>query len=58
MADSRMTSEEAAAMRDFDQVMIDATTEDDIRGYMIEDGDDPERAFRVLDHHSSWISFR
>ena len=42
MADIRVTSEEVAAIRDFDQSKIDATTEDDIRRYMIEDGEDPD----------------
>ena len=42
MADIRVTLEAAAAIRDYDQAKIDATTEDDIRHYMIEDGEDPD----------------
>jgi putative transcriptional regulator len=37
-----MTMEEVAESRDVDRVKVDATTEADVRRYMIEDGEDPD----------------
>ncbi len=42
MAHVRMTLEQAAGAHDVDRARIEATTEEDIRRYMIEDGEDPD----------------
>ncbi len=42
MAHVRMTLEQAAEAHDVDRARIEATTEEDIRRYMIEDGEDPD----------------
>lgn len=42
MAFVRMTTEQARASRQVDRAKVDATTEEDIRRHMIEDGEDPD----------------
>ena len=47
MAATRMTLEEALAKApDLDRARMDATTEEDIRHHMAEDGEDPDAAPR------------
>lgn len=42
MANVRMNAEAAASAGRIDRAKVDATTEQDIRRHMIEDGDDPD----------------
>jgi putative transcriptional regulator len=38
-----------AAKPDIDQAKVDATSEEDIRRHMIEDGEDPDHEFQIND---------
>ena len=42
MADVKLTLEQVAASNDFDRGKVTATTEDDVRRYMAEDGENPD----------------
>ncbi|HEX5325430.1 MAG TPA: helix-turn-helix domain-containing protein [Acetobacteraceae bacterium] len=55
MAITRMTLEQIKASRpNVDRAKLDATTEEDIRRYMIEDGEDPDYELRDEDIISPW----
>ena len=55
MAITRMTSEQIKANPPkVDRAKIDATTEEDIRRHMIEDGQDPDEELRPEDNISPW----
>lgn len=44
MARVRMTMEQVAASDEIDRVRVAATTDEDVRRYMIEDGENPDEA--------------
>ncbi len=55
MAITRMTLEQILASEpDVDYAKLDATTEEDIRRYMIEDGEDPDEEIHDEDIISPW----
>ena len=55
MAITRMTTEQIRALRPrVDRTKLDATTEEDIRRHMIEDGQDPDEEIRDEDIISPW----
>lgn len=55
MAITRMTLEEIKARRPkIDRAAIEATTEEDIRRHMIEDGEDPDAELHEQDVISPW----
>ena len=55
MAITRMTMEQIKASKPrVDRAKLDATTEEDIRRYMIEDGEDPDEELRDEDIISPW----
>ncbi len=59
MAVTRMTLDEALAKApDVDRAKVDATTEEDIRRHMAEDGEDPDTAPRPEDWYPSAASIR
>jgi putative transcriptional regulator len=44
-----------AAKPDIDRAKVDATSEDDIRRHMIEDGEDPDHEFQIKDVFSPQV---
>ncbi len=59
MAVTRMTLEEALAKApDVDRAKVEATTEEDIRRHMAEDGEDPDAVPRPEDWYPSAASIR